>query len=107
MSRSDQSNVRWIGLAEVRPTDGNNILKKGYAASVPIVGDATNPHAFWDLARQTLATLKLTLIKIDDLEQLSARRLRHRLSDDLERAVAELSTEMPLALGSFHAFKGE
>jgi hypothetical protein len=38
MSRSDQSNVRWIGLAEARPTDGNNIPKKGYAAFVPDCG---------------------------------------------------------------------
>jgi hypothetical protein len=94
----------WIGLAEVVARQGCDVFKEGYGAFVPVIANAFNEHAFYELVRNELKALRLDLLRMEDVERLSERRRKHTLPKDLETAIDAHSSTHRLAFGSFHAF---
>ena len=98
---------RWIGLAEVTHDLGSDVLDEGCSAYVPVVGDASDPADFFRLASEEFATLRLRLIRLDDVEHLSLRRRKHALPDALENAISQMANTTRLVYGSFHTFRDD
>lgn len=95
---------RWIGLVHVSPLPGNRVLGKSKGAFVAAVGDADTPAIFLALVRSEFEKLEFEIKSLEDVELLDDRMARHELSAELIHSIAEISTESPLALGSFHSY---
>lgn len=98
-------NKRWIGLAEVLPQEGNQDLSQNSGAYVPVVGDAIDERAFFELVQNELQLIEFKLVRLQDLELLETRIKKHSLPDPLAAAINAISSENLLAYGTFQAFK--
>ena len=96
--------TRWIGMADVRPLDDNDLLGAATGAYVSVVGDADDEASFLALVVRELKALQFEVLSLEDAEPLEERRARASLPDILNGAIAEISDQSPLAHGSFHAY---
>jgi len=95
---------RWIGLATIKPQEGNDLLGECSEAFVPVIGDAKNKDEFTKLLEIELAKLDFNLEALEDVETLAQRLQRHKLPDELESAIESISIENPIAFGTFQAY---
>lgn len=94
----------WIGLAQVEPWVGNDLLGNAAGAFVPVIGDAGDETDFLALVERELGALQFDVLALEDVELLSTRVRKHKMPADLSEAIAALSPENPLALGTFEAY---
>ena len=99
------SAIRWIGLADVRPMVGNELLGQAKGAVVAVVADAQSVEAFFDVIRSELASLGFVVRSLEDVEPLVDRRNRTTLPTALVASIEAISLTAPLALGSFHSYR--
>jgi hypothetical protein len=95
---------RWIGLANVRPLPGNDLLGQANGAAVALVAEACSTSDFLRCVERQLLGLQFELVSLEDVELLEERVARHQLPASLLAAVAAISEDEPIALGSFHAY---
>jgi hypothetical protein len=104
---TDQKSIhraRWIGLADVCPHRGNELLGKARGAFVAVVGEAVDPDAFFKLVERQMAGLCFDVRSLEDVELLDFRLARNTLPAEMIAAIADLSDRSPIAYGSFHAY---
>jgi hypothetical protein len=95
----------WIGIAEVRPVAGNDLLEGGTGAFVRVIGIAEDPGEFYGLVRNTMAELSFELLDLDDVGRLSETLARASTAERLRIALADLSPANPVVYGTFHSFR--
>ena len=95
---------RWIGLASISPQEGNNLLDGCHKAFVPVIGDAINEAGFIKLIEIELAKLDFDLLELEDIESLATHLQRHTISSELITAIESISSDSPIAFGTFQAF---
>ena len=96
---------RWIGLANVRPVVGNDLLAGARGAFVAVIGDAINESTFLALVERGADELDFEVVSLEDVELVSCRTKEHPLPDDLVAALSDLSPSSPIAFGSFHSYR--
>ena len=94
----------WIGLAQVEPWAGNDLLGNAAGAFVPVVGNAVNETDFLALVERELGALQFDVLVLGDVELLSTRVRKHKMPAELSEAIAALSPENPLALDTFQVY---
>lgn len=103
--RTDMKNQKWIGLAHVRPWEGNTLLGNGIGAFVPVVGLANSSDELATLAATLLYHHEFEVIEVDDIELLSHRLQRHQVESDLLSIADELSEDNRVQLGAFQVYQ--
>ena len=97
----------WIGLVEVGPKAGCDVLEGAVGAYVNVVALAADQAGFEQVARDTLDEYNLHVVAITDIGLVSERAANGDLVDDLERLAAALTEEYPIQFDEFQAFEAE
>ena len=96
----------WIGLVEVRPLEGCEILEGAKGAFINVVMSAASSEDYRSKSESTAAEMKLFVVDIERLEPVMARRNREgdfneEFEDMISRA-ADYPDE--IVLGTFHLY---
>lgn len=94
----------WIGLAHVRPHEGNVSLQGGKGAFVPIVGLASSADDLASLAATLLHYHQFEVIEVNDIEPLSERLANHSVEDEMLEIAGKLSHHDRIGIGRFQVY---
>ncbi len=97
----------WIGLAHVKPREGNDLLDYAFGAFVSAVGLAENENDFASAVVNLLDKQEFDVVEIEDIETLRKRQLHYSIDSKISELAANLSPERPIELGTFHAYERE
>jgi|SRR5579859_554870 len=96
----------WIGLIEVRPLEGCEILDHAKGAFINVVMWATSSEDYRSKSESTVAEMKLFVVHIERPEPVIARRKREGdLGEELEDMISR-SEDHPdeIVFGTFHLY---
>ena len=102
-----ESNQLWIGLAEVRPLRGCDLLEDAKGAFVNIVTWARNTAEFTRKAKLVLGELRLFLVAVENSEPVDSRREREGgFAESIEDIISR-AKDNPNAIiySTFHLFE--
>lgn len=97
----------WIGLAHVKPRQGNDLLDGAAGAFVPVVALADNETVFASSAATLLNAYKFDVITIEDIEMLDRRRQHNVVENAVVELAKNLTLEDPIALSEFEVYERE
>ena len=106
MTEETSSLEIWIGLLEVRPLEGCEILDDAKGAFINIVMWATSSEDYKSKSESTAAGMKLFVVDIERAEPVIARRKREGdFGEELEDMISR-SEDHPdeIVLGTFHLY---
>lgn len=95
----------WIGLAQVEPRSGNELLDGGVGAFVPVVALADDENEFASLATTLLEMYDFNVIIVEDIVLLETRRRHYEVDSKVVELAANLSPENPAALSDFEVYE--
>jgi hypothetical protein len=95
---------KWIGLANVIPHSGNNILGNASGAFVACAALANSPEDFGRKIVAHLHEMGFSVEKIEDIETIKIRRQKVSRKDGIDLLSKNLSEENPIALDIFNAY---
>lgn len=98
----------WIGLAHVvLNSHGHHELGEGKGAYVNVLATAVDRHDFEARVEETLESLALGCVKVEDSERLRDR-LSHRTVAETLLVLADKARETrSVQFGSFHVYEAE
>jgi hypothetical protein len=94
----------WIGLAHVRPRQGNDLLEGELGAFVPSVGLAENEQEFASAVAWLLNKLEFDVVEVEDIETLTKRESSFSVDSQLLELASKLTPEYPVQIGKFHCY---
>ena len=105
MTEETSSLEIWIGLIEVRPLEGCEILDDAKGAFINVVMWATSSEDYRRKSESTVAEMKLFVVDIERPEPVTARRKREGLGEVLEDMISR-SEDHPdeIVFGTFHLY---
>jgi hypothetical protein len=101
----NESQQKWIGLAQVKARRGNNALGKAPGAFVASIALAESPEAFAQKVTEVLNKSKFDVLGIEDIELLERRRSRHLINPDILKLAEQVTKENPVAIATFHSYE--
>jgi hypothetical protein len=106
MTKETSSMEIWIGLVEVRPLEGCEILDDAKGAFINVVMWATGSEDYRSKSESTVAEMKLFVVDIERPEPVIARRKREGdFCEELKDMISR-SEDHPdeIVLGTFHLY---
>ena len=97
----------WIGLAHVRPWEGNDLLGNGHGAIVPVVGLASSADDLATLAATLLYHHQFEVVEVDDIELLSTRLSHHTVESDVLEIAEGLHESNRVGIGAFEVYQAD
>lgn len=94
----------WIGLAHVKPTQGNNLLSGDSGAFVPVLALAAGIDDFLSTTAFYLNSYDFEIIEIEDIELYNDRLQNSSVSDDIKKLRANISDSNPILLDVFQSY---
>ena|SRR5436309_3098777 len=107
MTEETSSMEIWIGLVEVRPLGGCELLDNARGAFINIVAWAASSDEYTSKVESSSAELSLFVVEITMLEPVGSRRERvGDLSEEIEGVISR-SLDHPdeIVFGTFHTYK--
>jgi hypothetical protein len=97
----------WIGLAEVRPSEGCDVLEGAKGAFVNIVTWAEDADEFKRNAELVLGELRLFVVDVERPEPVEVRRRREGDFEDVIEDMIDRAEDNPNAIifGTFHLWE--
>ncbi len=95
---------KWIGLAHVRPRQGNSTLGNALGAHVAAVALAISAKDFREKVVALLNEYEFDVIAIEDVELARDRTKRVEIAIEIDNLIAQLSPVSPVVLGTFHSY---
>jgi len=102
--RTTDSMEEWIGLAHVRPRQGNSTLGNALGAHVAAVALAISAKDFSEKVVALLNEYEFDVIAIEDVELARDRAKRVATAIEIDNLTAQLSSTSPVILGTFHSY---
>lgn len=106
MAKETSATEIWIGLVEVRPLEGCEILDDAKGAFINVVMWATSSEDYRSKSESTVAEMKLFVVDIERPEPVIARRKREGdFGEELENMISR-SEDHPdeIVFGTFHLY---
>jgi len=97
----------WIGLIEVVPRPGVDLLGTASGAFVNFLVIAANETEYRSRVHAAMSGRGLKTVKIEDIEPLRLRLTRTNIDDELMCLAEEIEERGGLKCGTFHTFKHE
>jgi hypothetical protein len=97
----------WIGLAHVKPRQGNDSLRGAKGAYVCVVALAETQAQYARETRSLLNSHSFHVLEILDVEPLQKRQERSALDPEIRQLAESLCPNAPAALHKFHAYDTE
>lgn len=94
----------WIGLAHVRPKEGNNSLEGALGAFVPILALAYDIDDFVAITTMRLESYDFDVIEIEDVEPFMYRLSKSDVEDEIKVLAERLTDEDPIVMDTFQAY---
>jgi hypothetical protein len=94
----------WIGLVEVVPRPGTDLLGSVSGAFVNFLVLATNESEYRDRVQTATSECGLKTVKIEDIEPLRMRLSRTSIDDELMSLAEEIEKRGGFKFGTFHTF---
>lgn len=106
MTEETSSLKIWIGLVEVRPLEGCEILDDAKGAFTNVVMWATNSEDYRRKSESTVAEMKLFVVDIERSEPVIVRREREGDFDEELENIISRSEDHPdeIVFGTFHLY---
>ena len=95
----------WIGLADVMPVRGNDVLGNSKGAFVNVVARAGSSSEFCDLVQNELSVAGFITLSLEDVEPLQNRLSTHTVSEDILALCRELDAAGAVRFGTFHSYR--
>jgi len=97
----------WIGLAEIRALPDCEILISSSGAFVYVLTTAVDSEIFQNRAEELMASLRVQIVGLSDIEPVHEREQRNGLSDEL-REISEDVRSNPALIrySTFHTWSG-
>lgn len=97
----------WIGLAEVRPNEVNEMFGDAVAAFVNVLALADEGTEYHRLVTRALDEHGFGVLSIENVEELSERVDRAGVSDEILKLASLVSLVHPVQFDEFHSFSAE
>lgn len=94
----------WIGLAKVEQSSRNGVLGDADRAYTNAIAIADSRDSFRAAIKQTLAELRLRLLRLENAETLKSRLSKHSINEELAKLAEEARVTGQVSFGTFHAF---
>jgi hypothetical protein len=94
----------WIGVAHVKPRPSNDLLEGAIGAFVSSVALAECDQGFITSVSDLLHKLDFDILEMMDIGTLHERQLHGTVEATLIQLAADLTTESPVGLGTFHSY---
>lgn len=98
-------NEIWIGLADVKPKEGNDSLGDSKGAYVNIIALASSSEEFYKLVEIELLRYGFVVLNIEDIELFYKRIESYSISDELRDIAREVEETEKVGVGSFHSYR--
>lgn len=98
-------NGPWIGLYEVKPFSGNDILFGAAGAYVNVVSFGQDAHDFEIRARAALTEYGFEVVSVADVGTIEEREQRGDLCQEIEQLACSLTEENPVLFDEFQAYE--
>jgi hypothetical protein len=103
MSTSDEFGY-WVGVAEVIPNAGNDLLNGAAGAYVGVIGIANSESEFLANAKTAFAAMDFDLLDLEGVESIHSLEQWTRADESLREKIPTLSIENPFECGIFHCY---
>jgi len=97
----------WIGLVEVRPREGNDLLQGAIGALVSVIALAQNAQEFLRSARAAANAMEFDVISIENVEPWVVRKSLDNPSQHLCELADTLTDDNRVAFGVFDSYDQE
>jgi len=94
----------WIGLAHVKPKQGNEALQGARGAFVPILSMATDSDHFISTATSFLNAHGFEVIEMEDVQLFEERCKNADVDEELMTLVKNLSETVPVQIDIFQSY---
>ena len=94
----------WSGVAEVIPTQGNDLLGGANGAYVGVVGIAKSEKEFILNASAAFLAMDFDMLELTEIELIPSLERWTNADESMRERCAALSLENPIAFGAFHCF---
>jgi len=95
----------WVGVAEVIPRAGNELLEGADGAYVSVVGLARTKTEFTANAKFALGAMDFDVLDVDEVEFISSPEHWVNADPIMRERAATLSAKNPFECGSFHCYR--
>lgn len=100
----NSSTYTWIGLVELSGKHGNKILNNSTGAFVNVLASALSARDFTNKVKETIESMGLEFIQIDDVELFSERAEKNELDKNIIKLAIEVIETGEIRFGDFHTF---
>lgn len=95
----------WVGVAEVIPRVGNDLLEDADGAYVGVVGIAGSEPEFISKAGAAFSAMDFDMLELEDLEFVRSAEQWTNADDSIREKLSLLNSQNPIEVGAFHCFK--
>ena len=96
---------KWIGLFEVKPIRGNDVLRKARGAYVNVIGLASDAEHFREIAVLALAQQEFEVVVVEDIRTVNEWLMHDDPAAEMISLAQTVTSQSPVALGSFYTWK--
>ena len=94
----------WIGLAHVKPREGNDALEGAIGAFVPVLALAAGVEEFVSRATTFLSGLRFDVIEMDDIQLFNERLRAKKVQKAVRKLAKRLTAAEPVVMDTFQAY---
>lgn len=94
----------WIGMVNIRPQVGNDLLEGHSGAYVNVLTPAEDLADYGIRVSGALAEMGFDVIEIDDAEPMTQRVRSYVVDPGLKQLAVEVKRDWKLRVGSFHSY---
>jgi len=96
--------VVWIGLVEVRPERGNDLLGDALGAYVNVLSKVRGESEYKRFVTDALSANRFRIVAISDAEPLALRREKHAVDKELKALASEVQSVGDVRCGEFFTY---
>ncbi len=97
----------WIGLAHVKPVEGNNVFDNAIGAFVNILALSSDAISFKEQVLSSMVDLRLVLVELSEVDLLSNRIEKGELEDSIIQLGNQVANTGSIQFGIFHTYVSE
>lgn len=97
--------MAWIGLCDVRPLRGNDVLEGANGAFVNVVALAESGEGFQRLVCKTMREYQFSVEAIEDIVTVEGLQQRDGLIPELLTLAQSLTDEYPIQFDEFQSYE--
>ena len=104
MSIQKRSNCSWIGMAHVRPREGNELLDGALGAFVQVLALAENEDDFIKQGADLFSEYEFDVLEWVHVQNFEERKASSDVEKSLVMHAMQLSADNPIYLDEFQAY---